>query len=152
MFAYFLSLIYNKSMDNKTRAFVELAKIFSEHGYSLYLVGGTVRDILLNIELSDMDAVTDATPEQMKSFIDGDYTFMKMGSIKYKFNDVKFDITTLRKESGYVDHRHPKKVTFVKDLKTDHKRRDFTINAMYMDYRFTLFDYENGLEISILGL
>ena len=133
-------------MNSKSNAFIELPKVFSSRGYRLYLVGGTVRDILLNIPLTDMDAVTDATPEEMKSFLEGDYTFAKMGSIKAKYNDVKFDITTLRKEKGYKDHRHPGEVVFVKEKKIDHIRRDFTINAMYMDENFKLYDYENGLE------
>ena len=133
-------------MDEKSRAFVELAKVFSTHGFRLYLVGGTVRDILLGLPLTDMDAVTDATPDEMKEFINGDFTFAKMGSAKIKFNNVKFDVTTLRKEKGYKDHRHPGQVVFIKDTKTDHIRRDFTVNAMYMDEHFKLYDYENGLE------
>lgn len=132
-------------MEQKAVSFVELARIFSNHGYKLYLVGGTVRDILLNIPLTDMDVVTDATPEEMKHFIDGDYTFASMGSIKCKYDGIRFDITTLRKEKNYLDSRHPKKVVFIKDLKGDHVRRDFTINAMYMDEHFKLYDFEDGL-------
>ena len=139
-------MFYNKNMINKATSFLELNNLFKEHQFSLYLVGGTVRDILLNIELEDMDVVTDATPEEMKSFIDGDYTFSKMGSVRYLFNGVKFDITTLRKEKQYRDFRHPLEVEFVKDLKTDHERRDFTINAMYMDEHFQVIDFEGGLE------
>ena len=133
-------------MDIKRDAFIELAEVFSAHGYRLYLVGGTVRDILLKLPLTDMDAVTDATPEEIKTFLEGDYTFAKMGSIKVKYHDVKFDITTLRKEKEYTDHRHPGEVVFVKDLKTDHFRRDFKINAMYMDNHFQVIDFEGGLE------
>lgn len=131
---------------DKVKAYIQLSELFKKNGYSLFLVGGTVRDILLNIELTDMDVVTDATPIEMKKFIDGDYTFSSVGSVRYKIDDVKFDITTLRKEGRYIDHRHPNKITFVRDLKTDHKRRDFTINAMYMDSNFYLYDYENGEE------
>lgn len=131
-------------MQEKANVYLDLYKVFNEHGYQLYLVGGTVRDILLNIPLSDMDVVTDATPEEMKKFIDADFTFAKMGSVRYVFNDVKFDITTLRKEKHYDDYRHPTEVEFVKDLKTDHFRRDFTINAMYMDHQFKVIDFESG--------
>ena len=131
-------------MLEKTAAFLQLFDIFHEHNYQFYLVGGTVRDILLNIPLTDMDVVTDATPEQMKEFVNGDYTFAKMGSVKCVFNGVKFDITTLRKEKHYQDYRHPAEVFFVKDLKTDHFRRDFTVNAMYMDNHFRLIDFEGG--------
>ena len=133
-------------MNAKGRAYIELANIFSQHGYRLYLVGGTVRDILLGLPLDDMDAVTDATPSDMKQFLEGDYTFAKMGSVKIKYHDIKFDITTLRKEKKYNDHRHPDEVIFVKDIKVDHIRRDFTINAMYMDEHFRLYDFENGQE------
>lgn len=132
-------------MDQKVEAYLDLVNIFHDHGYILYLVGGTVRDILLNIPLTDMDAVTDTTPEEMKEFLDADYTFAKMGSIKIKHLDIRFDITTLRVEKGYKDYRHPGKVVFVKDIKQDHYRRDFTINAMYMDEHFRLYDFENGL-------
>ena len=100
-------------MNVKSDAFIELSKVFSDHGYRLYLVGGTVRDLLLGLPLTDMDAVTDATPDEMKGFLEGDFTFAKMGSFKVKYHDVKFDITTLRKEKGYKDHRHPGEVVFV---------------------------------------
>ena len=133
-------------MDNKIINYQRLAKIFEEHGYELYLVGGTVRDYLLNEELTDMDAVSDATPEEIISFLSPiDKSFMRFGSLKYKDpNGVKFDITTLRKESSYLDGRHPSKIEFVKDLKVDYLRRDFTVNAMYMDRYLNVIDYCNG--------
>ena len=132
-------------MSLELKEFQRLVSIFKQHGYILYLVGGTVRDLLLGLTLTDMDGVTDATPEEMKTFLPGaDFTFAKMGSIRCKDEGVKFDITTLRKESGYKDSRHPSEVIFVKDLKEDVKRRDFTINAMYMDERMVLVDYVNG--------
>ena len=65
-------------MDNRLNAFISLADLFDKHGYKLYLVGGTVRDYLLDLPLTDMDAVTDATPENMKTFLlDADYTFCR---------------------------------------------------------------------------
>ncbi len=127
----------------------ELAELFSQNGYSLYLVGGTVRDFLLRKELTDMDAVTDATPEEFKQFLNSykvDFTFAKFGSIKLVINDVKFDITTLRKERAYSDSRHPTKIEFVKTLDADVVRRDFTVNAMYLDKAFKLIDLVGGEE------
>ena len=131
---------------NKIKEYQELAQIFISHGFNLFLVGGTVRDYLLDKELTDMDAVSDATPEQIISFLDNvDTTFSHLGSLKYKNNNgVKFDITTLREESDYFDSRHPKNIKFVKDLKLDYLRRDFTINAMYMDVNLHIIDYCNG--------
>ena len=133
-------------MDNRLDAFKSLADLFDKHGYKLYLVGGTVRDYLLGLPLSDMDAVTDATPIEIIKFLpDADTTFAHLGSLKYKDESgVKFDITTLREESGYLDSRHPSKVTFVKDPKDDYQRRDFTVNAMYMDKDLKIYDFCGG--------
>ena len=131
---------------NKISEFINLANIFKSHGYNLYLVGGTVRDYLLNKELEDMDAVTDATPIEVVSFLPNvDTAFAHLGSLKYKTpNGLKFDITTLREESAYLDSRHPSQIKFVKDLELDYKRRDFTINAMYMDSNLNVIDYCHG--------
>ena len=133
-------------MDEKLSPFIKLAELFKQNGYQLYLVGGTVRDYLLGEPLTDMDAVTDALPSEVVSFLSPiDTTFMKFGSLKYKTPDgLKFDITTLRKESTYSDARHPENIVFVKDLKEDYLRRDFTVNAMYMDKDLKVIDYSNG--------
>lgn len=132
-------------MDQKIEKYQNLSKLFQQHGFQLFLVGGTVRDYLLKRELTDMDAVTDATPEDMKNFlIDADFTFMKFGSIKYHFLGLKFDITTLREENGYFDSRHPEKIRFVKDLSVDVKRRDFTINGLYLNDKIEVIDFVGG--------
>ena len=133
-------------MDKNLAIYIELAKEFNKHGYELYLVGGTVRDYLLNEPLTDMDAVTEATPEEVIAFLpDIDKTFKRFGSLKYKTKEgLKFDITTLRKESSYEDSRHPSKIIFVKDLKEDYLRRDFTVNALYMNKDLKVIDYCNG--------
>ena len=133
-------------MQIKIKEFQKLAQIFKSHGFNLFLVGGTVRDYLLHKELTDMDAVSDATPTEIIAFLPNvDTTFAHLGSLKYKNeNNIKFDITTLRKESAYLDSRHPSKITFVKDLKEDYLRRDFTINAMYMDADLNIIDYSEG--------
>ena len=132
-------------MDNKIQTFIDLADIYESHGYHLYLVGGTVRDYLLNIPLTDTDAVTDATPEQQKEFIEkADYTFSKYGSIKVVFQNIKFDVTTLRKESGYVDSRHPNQVVYTDKLEEDVTRRDITINALYLSKDLKVVDLVNG--------
>ena len=104
-----------------------------------------MRDYLLGLSLSDMDAVTDATPEQMKAFLsEADFTFAKFGSVKCHYSETKFDITTLREENGYVDSRHPENIKFVKDLSVDVKRRDFTINGLYLNDKFEVIDLVEG--------
>lgn len=132
-------------MENKLSIFQKFVELFDKNGYCFYLVGGTVRDYFLHKELTDMDAVTDATPEEMKNIIpDANFQFAKFGSVRYKYEDVKFDITTLRKEESYLDSRHPTKITFVKDLKEDVKRRDFTINGMYLSHDLKVIDLVGG--------
>ena len=142
------SVYDNRYMDNRIIAFKSLANLFEKNGYHLYLVGGTVRDFLLGLPLEDMDAVSDATPGEIISFLPNvDTTFAHLGSLKYRDEKgIKFDTTTLRKESGYLDSRHPSQITFVKDLKLDYKRRDFTVNALYMDKDLIIYDYCGGRE------
>lgn len=132
-------------MDNKIKAFISLAELFKNNGYSLFLVGGTVRDYLLNVPLTDLDVVTNATPNDMKTFlIRANYTFERFGSVKLIYNNEKFDITTLRKEAIYSDSRHPGQVEFCDSLDIDVLRRDFTINAMYMDSKLEVIDLVSG--------
>lgn len=125
--------------------FTKIFNLFRDNGYTLFMVGGTVRDHLLGLELFDMDVVSDATPNQMKEFLtDADYTFARFGSVKLKIDDVKFDITTMRKESQYEDARHPNRVVFCRSIEEDVKRRDFTINGLYMDENKKIYDFVNG--------
>ncbi len=114
-------------------------------GHDLYIVGGTSRDLLLGRKIMDFDFATDATPEEM-SFLEGaDFAFARFGSISIKIDGMKVDITTLREESDYKDFRHPGKVKFVKDPIFDYQRRDFTINAIYLDKDYHVIDYCGGL-------
>lgn len=127
--------------------FDKVALIFNQHGHRLYMVGGATRDFLLERPILDYDFVTDATPDEMKSFLkDADYTFARFGTVRLKVNHVKVDITTLRVESEYTDYRHPSKVTFTRSIKEDYVRRDFTINAIYMDEEYNIIDYCGGLQ------
>jgi len=127
--------------------FTKLAKLFNSNGYRLYMIGGTTRDFLLGLEVLDYDFVTDATPDEMKAFLpDANYHFAKFGTIRIKVDGVHVDITTLRKEGKYVDFRHPKEISFTKDINEDYVRRDFTINAIYIDENFKIIDPSNGVK------
>ena len=111
-----------------------LSSIFKSNGFSLYLVGGAVRDYLLKKPGHDFDFTTDARPEEIKKMfrhtID---TGIKHGTVTVLFKGGSYEITTFRTESDYSDSRHPDSVTFVRSLSEDLKRRDFTINAFACD-------------------
>ncbi len=128
-------------------AFSYLADIYAKYGYKLYLVGGSVRDYLLKVPSSDLDLCSDATPEETKEFFpDANYRFAKFGTVSFHYDVYKIEVTTLRVEEGYVDYRHPAQIHFVKKLELDYKRRDFTINALYLDKDMNVYDYAGGLQ------
>ncbi len=120
--------------------FDTLKEIFNRNKFRLFMIGSTSRDYLLNNVINDYDFVTDATPEEVKKFLDVDMTFAKFGSVKYYLNDNKIDIVTLREEGDYEDKRHPSYIKFIKDINVDYKRRDFTINAIYIDENYVVQD------------
>lgn len=113
---------------------VALARIFNKHSYSLYLVGGAVRDYILKKENSDYDLTTSATPDEVKVMFKRTIdTGIKHGTVTVIFSGEHYEITTFRTEGDYSDSRHPDSVTFVRSLEEDLKRRDFTINALACD-------------------
>lgn len=125
--------------------FTKLADIFNKNGFKLYMIGGTTRDYLLGLDVFDFDFVSDATPDEMSKFLnDADFTFAKFGAVRVKVDGIKVDVTTLRVEEDYSDYRHPGKIRFVRTIEEDYKRRDFTINAIYMDESFKVIDPANG--------
>lgn len=122
------------------REIVALGELFARHGKQLYLVGGSVRDLLLGRESNDLDFTTDALPEEVKRIAavlqpDAIYTVgERFGTIGLIFAGVKVEITTFRAEQYAPASRKPA-VTFGISLEEDLSRRDFTINAMAQDAR-----------------
>ena len=113
-----------------------------KHGYKAYIVGGYVRDKLLNINSSDIDITTSAKPKTIREIFNIKCND-NLGSINIKTSSLNIDITTFRKESNYFGHR-PKKVVYIKDLKKDLKRRDFTINTICIDKDGNIIDLLGG--------
>lgn len=120
--------------------FDNFKKIFNEHNFRLYMIGSTSRNFLLQKEIRDYDFVTDATPDEVMSFLKCNDRYKKFGTLSLKYKDKHIDIVTLREESIYEDSRHPKNIKFIKDVQTDYKRRDFTINAIYIDENYKILD------------
>ena len=117
----------------------------NEAGYEAYLVGGSVRDFLLNKHNKDIDITTNAIPEEVKRiFVDFPVidTGIKHGTVTILYKNLPIEITTYRIDGEYQDSRHPKEVKFTSSLKEDLSRRDFTINAMA--YNNELIDYYGG--------
>mgnify|MGYP000857557246 FL=1 len=102
-----------------------------KNGYEAYIVGGCVRDMLLDIKPKDFDICTSARPEQVLGLFPKCIpTGIKHGTVTVIVNNIPIEVTTYRTESDYTDFRHPARVKFSDSLTEDLKRRDFTINAM----------------------
>ena len=113
-------------------------------GFDAYIVGGFVRDYLLGIESNDVDVNTNATPKDLLSiFKDSISPQEDYGSVTVIYNNIRFEITTFRKETGYLDHRRPEKIEYINDLYEDIVRRDFTINSLCMDKDGNIIDLLN---------
>ena len=108
-------------------------------GFDAYVVGGCVRDSLLDLEPKDWDICTSATPLEMKAFfaernIKTIDTGLQHGTIMVNLGDSEqYEVTTFRIDGIYSDSRHPDSVEFVKNMELDLARRDFTVNAMAYD-------------------
>lgn len=111
-------------------------------GYQAYFVGGCVRDSILNRPIHDVDVCTDAFPEEIKQVFDNTVdTGIDHGVVVVHYADTECEITTFRADSKYEDFRRPEKVTFVRSLAEDLKRRDFTMNALAADVNGNVIDY-----------
>ena len=118
-------------------------------GYECFMVGGCVRDFLLNKTPNDVDFTTNATPDEMKQcFKDFNVieTGVKHGTLTVIVNHIPFEITTYRIDGEYLDNRRPESVVFVKDIKNDLARRDFTINAIAYNPNIGFVDCFNGMQ------
>jgi len=118
-----------------------------EAGHEAYMVGGFVRDRLLNQPVHDIDIATSATPaDVMRLFPHTVATGLQHGTVTVVRSGRGFEVTTFRKEGPYTDHRRPDHVDFVDSLEEDLSRRDFTINAMAMDVNGEVIDPFGGRE------
>ena len=127
----------NKNMFPIPQTVMEIYDAFKKAGYEMYLVGGSVRDMLLDKPCKDWDFTTNATPEEMLSLFPHGFYDNQFGTVGIPavIDDVDsvVEITTYRTERDYKDGRHPTSVLWGKTIEDDLERRDFTINAIAYD-------------------
>jgi poly(A) polymerase/tRNA nucleotidyltransferase (CCA-adding enzyme) len=137
-----------KIPDNVSKTVLSIIKKLRERGFECYLIGGSVRDLILGRAIYDYDFATDALPEEvMKLFRKTVPTGIKHGTVTILSDEGQFEITTYRSDGKYIDGRHPDSVSFSKELKIDVERRDFTINGLVYDpLSGEIIDHVNGLQ------
>jgi len=117
---------------------------FDKYKFEAYIVGGAVRDHLLDRQVKDLDITTKAPIIVLKrkfKVIEVEY-----GVCKIEYANRLIDCATYRCESDYSDYRHPTFINNAETVEEDLKRRDFTINALLMDKTGQIIDHVNGLE------
>ncbi len=130
-----------------------------QHGFQAYLVGGCVRDLLLECEPKDYDVATDATPTQVMDILPETYAVgaqfgvvlvpapagERQDETGAPSKTVAVEVATFRSDIGYSDGRHPDEVRFSRHPREDVARRDFTINGMLLDpVSGEVLDYVGG--------
>lgn len=125
-----------------------LSSTLVENGFECFLVGGSVRDLVMGIPVYDYDFATNAHPSQvMKLFKKVVPTGIKHGTVTILMRHSQYEITTYRTDGKYTDGRHPDAVTYSTSLKEDIQRRDFTINGLaYNVLGNEVIDYTDGMK------
>ena len=112
-----------------------------------FLVGGAVRDKILNKDPGDYDFATDIEYSELKRIF-ADYNPKEMGAhfgiLMIKVNGKSYEIAKFRKETGVYNSRYPKEIKFVKTIEEDLSRRDFTINSLAYNEETEIVDLYGG--------
>ncbi|HEY4678877.1 MAG TPA: CCA tRNA nucleotidyltransferase, partial [Candidatus Angelobacter sp.] len=136
---------------------IRIAHTLRQSGFSAYLVGGCVRDLLLDREPADYDVATSATPNEVirifpQTFAVGAQFGVVLVPVRRDTpegqpNNYAIEVATFRSDGAYSDGRHPDEVQFSKDARLDVQRRDFTINGLLLDPDTReVLDYVGGRE------
>ena len=125
----------------------DVARVLHEAGFEALFAGGCVRDGLLGHEPKDYDIATNARPEQVQALFDRSVAVGKaFGVICVLCGEDSFEVATFRTDEDYADGRHPGRVRY-STAEEDARRRDFSINAMFLDPRDgRVIDYAGGRE------
>ena len=124
---------------------IDLLNKITEKGYKAYIVGGYPRDLYMGRSSIDYDVCTSATPKELKEiFNDSMLKTEQYGSVTLMYQNLRFEITTFRKDIKYLNNRKPIEIEYIDSLEDDLKRRDFTMNTMCIDENGILIDIMNG--------
>ncbi|WP_242309086.1 CCA tRNA nucleotidyltransferase [Bacillus cereus group sp. BfR-BA-01331] len=128
----------------KASSIIEMLK---QHGHEAYFVGGSVRDLIIDRPIGDIDIATSALPEEVMAIFPRNVPVgLEHGTVIVVENGEPYEVTTFRTESEYEDFRRPSSVQFVRSLEEDLKRRDFTMNAIAMTEEGEMVDLFAGKE------
>lgn len=129
---------------------LEIIQKLQNNGFEGYVVGGSLRDLMLGKEPGDWDITTNAKPEEIQAIFPDSFYENSFGTVGIKTESEHetlkvVEITPYRIESRYSDNRHPDEVLFSDHIEDDLTRRDFTVNAMaYNPETQELLDFYGG--------
>jgi len=116
-----------------------------EAGFEAVVVGGAVRDAILHRPAHDVDVATNALPQEVKTVFNRTVDIgIQHGTVLAIVPEGPVEVTTYRTDGEYTDHRRPEEVHFVRSLKEDLQRRDFTMNAIAMRKDGSFVDFYGG--------
>jgi poly(A) polymerase len=128
---------------DKAQQATRIVETLRNHGYSAYLAGGCVRDLILGREPADYDVATSATPDEVMRFFPQTYAVgaqfgvvlvpIRRDGPQGERDNYSIEVATFRSDGAYSDGRHPDQVQFSKEARLDVQRRDFTINGLLLD-------------------
>jgi len=130
-----------------------ICQILFDAGYTAYIAGGWVRDLLLNESSDEIDIATSAPPSKIQELFEKTIPVgIAFGVVIVVYKGLNFEVTTFRKDHPYQDGRHPDGVDFSTPEK-DAERRDFTINGMFYDpLNEKIYDFVGGKEDLTKGM
>ncbi|WP_313890971.1 CCA tRNA nucleotidyltransferase [Psychrobacillus sp.] len=134
----------NSMMKNRWPVAFQVIETLENAGFEAYVVGGAVRDFIRGVHANDVDITTSATPSEVKQLFSHTIDVgIEHGTVLVVLEET-IEVTTFRSEATYSDFRRPDQVAFVRSLREDLERRDFTMNAMALSKEDVVIDYFEG--------
>lgn len=125
-----------------SKSVIDFLDKFKKNKYQIYIVGGAVRNLLLNKKVLNWDFTTNATPDQIQKLFPDSFYNNTYGTVSIHIDESIYEVTPFRKEGEYKDNRHPDIVEWAKTIDEDLGRRDFTFNAIAYDGKDLIDPYE----------